>query len=179
VLIRSSFLRLANVALVLLAASLAACSSVKTEAEYPDLERQKTYKNGSLVSDEGGVDVLSKGRKREEDASGIGVNGYLWRAALDTISFMPVLSADPFGGTILTDWYSSADAPGERLKVNVYILDRTLRADGVKVRVFRQVKSAAGDWQDAPTATLTAAKLEDGILTRARELRMLQATSSK
>jgi len=101
----------------------------------------------------------------------LGVNSYLWHATLDTLSFMPLASADPFGGVIITDWYTSPQAQDERLKVTVYILDRHLRADGLKVAVFRQTKSAQG-WADAQVNPETATKLTDAILTRARELRL-------
>jgi hypothetical protein len=101
----------------------------------------------------------------------LGVNSYLWHATLDTLSFIPLASADPFGGVVITDWYSAPEAPNERMKVTVYILDRNLRADGLKVAVFRQTKSNEG-WVDAQVAADTATKLEDAILTRARELRL-------
>jgi hypothetical protein len=82
---------------------------------------------------------------------------------------MPLASADPFGGVIITEWYSAADAPDERLKVTIYILDRRLRADGVRVSVFKQVRQ--GDqWLDAPVAADTAPKIENAILTRARQM---------
>ena len=77
----------------------------------------------------------------------LGVNSYLWHASLDTLSFMPLASADPFGGVIITDWYSAQNAPDERLKVTVYILDRHLRADGLKVAVFRQTRTAGSAGQ--------------------------------
>jgi len=101
----------------------------------------------------------------------LGVNSYLWHAALDTMSFMPLASADPFGGVIITDWYVAPGAPDERLKVTIYIMDRNLRADGLKVVVFRQTR-ASNVWQDAAPSPDTAHKLEDSILTRARELRL-------
>jgi len=101
----------------------------------------------------------------------LGVNSYLWHATLDTLSFIPLASADPFGGVVITDWYSAPQVPGERMKVTVYILDRNLRADGLKVAVFRQVKGTDG-WTDAQVAADTSTKLEDAILTRARELRL-------
>ena len=111
------------------------------------------------------------------DGRSIGVNSFLWRASLDTISFMPVSSADPFGGVIITDWYSAGEAPNERFKLNVYILGRALRADGVRVAVFRQVRDSAGAWRDMALSDVTATKIEDSILTRARQLRneILQA----
>lgn len=111
------------------------------------------------------------------DGRSIGVNSFLWRASLDTISFMPVNSADPFGGVIITDWYSAGEAPNERFKLNIYILGRALRADGVRVAVFRQMLSSQGGWRDVAVDDSTATKIEDSILTRARQLRneVLQA----
>jgi hypothetical protein len=101
----------------------------------------------------------------------LGVNSYLWHASLDTLSFLPLASADPFGGVIISEWYVAPNAPDERLKVTIYIMDRTLRADGLKVVVFRQIRNASG-WADAQPSPDTAHKLEDSILTRARELRL-------
>ena len=101
----------------------------------------------------------------------IGVNSYLWHASLDTLSFLPLASADPFGGVIISEWYVAPSSPNERLKVTIYIMDRALRADALKVVVFRQVANN-GTWQDAQPSPDTAHKLEDSILTRARELRL-------
>jgi len=101
----------------------------------------------------------------------LGVNSYLWHASLDTLSFLPLVSADPFGGVIISEWYVAPTSPDERLKVTVYIMDRTLRADGLKVVVFRQTR-AGNVWQDSTPSPDTAHKLEDSILTRARELRL-------
>jgi hypothetical protein len=101
----------------------------------------------------------------------LGVNSYLWHASLDTLSFLPLVSADPFGGVIISEWYVAPTSPDERLKVTIYIMDRALRADGLKVVVFRQVR-AGNVWQDAVPSPDTAHKLEDSILTRARELRL-------
>jgi len=102
---------------------------------------------------------------------GIGVNSFLWRASLDTISFMPVNSADPFGGVIITEWHSQPQAPNERFKLNVFVLDKTLRADGIRVAVFRQVQNRQGLWKDAAVPGETGTKIEDAILIRARQLR--------
>jgi Domain of unknown function (DUF3576) len=101
----------------------------------------------------------------------LGVNSYLWHASLDTLSFLPLLSADPFGGVIISEWYVAPTSPDERLKVTIYIMDRALRADALKVVVFRQVRNGT-IWQDATASPDTAHKLEDSILTRARELRL-------
>jgi hypothetical protein len=100
----------------------------------------------------------------------IGVNSYLWRAALETVSFAPLLQADSNGGVIVTDWYANPQNPGERIKVTVSILDQDLRADAVRVAASREV-SQGGAWVDAPVQAATVQRLEDIILTRARELR--------
>lgn len=117
------------------------------------------------------TDVGTTAISSESGQRTLGVNSYLWHATLDTLSFMPLQSEDPFGGVIITDWYTSPQTPAERVKVTVYILDRRLRADGLKIAVFRQTKSAEG-WADAQVNPETATKLTDAILTRARELRL-------
>ncbi|MEE4315486.1 MAG: DUF3576 domain-containing protein [Erythrobacter sp.] len=100
----------------------------------------------------------------------IGVNAYLWRAALDTVSFAPLLQADSNGGVIVTDWYANPSNPNERVKVTVTILDQDLRADALRVAASRQVNEA-GNWVEAPVQAATVQKLEDIILTKARDLR--------
>ncbi len=139
---------------VLSALLLAACGSSSDDTDMPDTTTGSTAISGTS----GGRAVL-------------GVNSFLWHASLDTISFMPLKSADPFGGVILTDWYSDPSDPNERMRVTVYILDRRLRADGLKVTAFRQTRSA-NDWVDAQVNPDTANKIENAILTRARELRL-------
>ena len=100
----------------------------------------------------------------------IGVNSYLWRASLDTLSFMPLLQTDSNGGVIVTDWFSRSENPGERVKVTVTILDQDLRADALRVAASRQVAQGSA-WVDAPVQAATVQKLEDIILTKARDLR--------
>jgi len=100
----------------------------------------------------------------------IGVNSYLWRAALDTVSFMPLAQADSNGGVIVTDWYVNPNSPAERMKLTVSVLDQDLRADALRVAASRQVNQN-GQWVDAPVAAATVQKLEDIILTKARDLR--------
>jgi hypothetical protein len=100
----------------------------------------------------------------------IGINAYLWRAALDTVAFMPLLQTDSNGGVIVTDWYVNPGSPGERMKLTVTILDRDLRADAVRVAASRQLLQS-GQWIDAPVQAATVQKLEDIILTKARDLR--------
>ena len=100
----------------------------------------------------------------------IGVNSYIWRATLDTLSFMPLVNADSNGGVVVTDWYVNPNAPSERMKLTVSILDQDLRADAVRVAASRQVNQG-GQWIDAPVQAATTQKLEEIILTKARDLR--------
>jgi len=100
----------------------------------------------------------------------IGVNSYLWRASLDSLSFMPLLQTDSAGGVIVTDWYANPGNPGERVKVTVAILDQDLRADALRVAASRE-RMVGGTWITAPVQAATVQKLEDIILTRARDLR--------
>jgi hypothetical protein len=108
----------------------------------------------------------------DQAQAGIGVNSYLWRASLDTLSFLPLSSADPWGGIIVTDWYENPQHPGERFKATVYILDTRLRADALNVQVFKQTKDAGGNWADTPVSGQTEQDLENSILTKARQLRL-------
>jgi hypothetical protein len=100
----------------------------------------------------------------------LAVNSYLWRAAVDTVSFAPLLQANPSSGVIITDWYTNPKAPGERVKLTVAVLDPDLRADALRVSAAREVYQN-GTWVDAPVSAATVQKLEDIILTRARDLR--------
>lgn len=160
---------------------LSACGtdSVETEAKYPSgLDRTTTgddiYGKKESVFGDGGLNIFGGKDKGADDGStGIGVNSFLWRASLDTVSFMPLASADPFGGVIITDWYTAPEKPDERFKINVFILDKQLRSDGISVKVFRQ-EQRGGHWQDSTVADNTAQQLEDAILTRARQLRVAQ-----
>ena len=124
---------------------------------------------GSLPNPLGGK---SSKKVSNDSAAALAVNGYLWRASLDTLAFMPLASADPYGGVIITDWYINPEKPDERFKCTVYILDSRLRADGLNVAVFKQNKDASGAWVDAPSATQTETDIENSILTRARQLRL-------
>jgi predicted small secreted protein len=121
-----------------------------------------------------GCNTFGGNKKAERAAAAVqspnmGVNSYLWRASLETLNFMPLEQVDPFGGVIVTDWYASAEAPNERFKANVYILDTALRADALKASIFKQTRDAGG-WNDAAVDADTARQIENAILTRAREL---------
>ena len=117
---------------------------------------------------------LGGGNDREDEAAAqgqIGVNSFLWRASLDTLNFMPLASEDPYGGVIITDWYTDPQRPAERFKATVYILDTRLRADALNVSIFREINQG-GAWTAANVDPATAIQIENAILTRARQLRL-------
>ena len=165
-------------------ASLTACGGDPSAIKERDMDRGKAGKvdsaqglggqnreNGTLFGP-GGL-FGSKGEKKDTPDSGVAVNAFLWRASLDTINFIPLVSADPFGGVIITDWYTPAETPNERMKIQVTILDRELRADGVRVSVFKQQTAPkGGNWVDAQVDPRTQIDIENAILTRARQLRI-------
>jgi len=158
---------------------LSACSGLpKGEAKFPTgADRSTTggdiYAEPKSIFGRDGLELFGGKKKNAADdgSTGIGVNSFLWRASLDTVSFMPLASADPFGGVIITDWHSEPTTPNERFKVNVFILDKQLVSTGVQVKVFREVKSG-NNWKASTVASDMGTKLEDAILTRARQLRV-------
>ena len=159
-------IRFAFAALVVIPV-LGACSS--------DEVRRGTESNigsGSLSSKS---TVRPEGQRRVFTRQGAGeklrVNGFLWRAALDSVAFMPLASADPYGGVIITDWYAPPESPNERFKLTVQVSGAELRSSGVKVSVFKQQRKEKGDWASAEVAKNTAIDLENVILARARDLR--------
>lgn len=161
-----------NIFLLLGVATLLTSCSTMPEAEDDEIitKRERKYKGyGKFFGEEallfGGDDHAKK------PDVGIGVNSYLWKASLDTLSFMPLKSVDPFGGVILTEWYVPKDSPNERVKVDVRILDRVLRADGLSLSIFRQ-EYKKGRWVTAGVSPSTKRDIEDAILTRARQLKV-------
>lgn len=161
---------------------LGACAYADPNTQYPSDYNRRANRTGTggayddpgSILGPGGLTLFGDGEEEQPggQGAGIAVNSYLWRASLDTISFMPLASADPFGGVIITDWYNPPESQSERFKVTVYILGRDLRADGVRAAVFRQEQNGAGEWVDTAVAPTTATDLENAILTRARQLRV-------
>lgn len=148
-----------GLALSLVLASLGACASQP--------------KSAGVANDGGflGLGNNSAAKAKKADAqNAIGVNAYLWRATLDTVSFMSLRSADPWGGVVITEWYADPQKPDERFKIDVYIMDSRLRADALAVSVFKEVL-VGEQWQKADVSAQTQADIENTILTRARELR--------
>ena len=171
----------ASIFAALLSASLvlAACSQSRPVAddEYSNDYRTKGPERGKMGGEQGLIlGIGGKSVDTGDQAGGaLGVNAYLWRAALDTLAFMPLSSADPFGGVIITDWYSPPGSQAERFKATAYILGRQLRTDGIRLSVFRQVEQG-GRWVDAPVSPTTNGEIEDKVLARARELRSQTAS---
>ncbi|MBW4036968.1 MAG: DUF3576 domain-containing protein [Proteobacteria bacterium] len=161
--------------LAVAALGLASCSSSKplTSAQINNPQTQYTPPAmnhpggglGNLLTLGGGGHAAPAG-----SATGVAVNAYLWRASLDTLSFMPLASADPFAGVIITDWYSPPATPNERFKATAYVLGSMLSANDVKVSIFRQIRQG-GDWVDQPVDPATANGIEDRILARAAQLK--------
>ncbi len=139
-----------------------------------DSAKVRPIADNSKVGGEPGL-VYGNGKGTAAAPEQVGVNAYLWRGALDTLAFMPLASADPFGGVIITDWYQPPSATGERFKATAFILGRQLRTDGVRVSIFRQVMQG-GQWVDAPVNPTTTSEIENKVLLRARELRAQTAS---
>lgn len=157
-------------------AGLISCSGVKVEDDY--LGSQEDERRERLGSLGGGGGLISFGGKKKTSQSrgnsgGIGINKFLWRASLDTISFMPLTSADPFGGVIITDWYEDSEAKGSRFKVNIIISSASLKSDSVKVSAFKQnFDKDLKLWSDSSLDKEVATQIENKILTRARQLKV-------
>lgn len=183
--------RLSLSAILLSGFILSACEGVKVEEAKPRVNEQRekireqsgTFHGNpkgfvlySTKEQEGGG-LLGGGASRDSSASGgtLAANAYLWQASLESLDFMPLLQADSRGGVIISDWYAPPETPDERFKITVYILDQALRADALKVAVFRQTNGDTG-WVDAAVDEGTAAGLESNILKRARELRLASSS---
>jgi hypothetical protein len=180
----SGLRKAAVISSAVLTLALAGCGSSGSSDSYrtsPDYRAQspgEADKRETIFSEGGIGNINLFGGDKEGRDGAVAVNAFLWRASLDTLSFLPLASVDPFGGVIITEWYAPPETPDERFKVNVYILGRTLRADGLKVSVFRQTTDGSGRWSDAAVGADVAREFEDAVLTRARQLR-LQAVAEK
>jgi hypothetical protein len=176
--------------IVTASALLAGCGGAKTNPTDPGYIGQQgpnsggDMPGGSILGDSNLTFGTAKQRPGDAGPGGaaggggaLGVNAYLWRGALDTLSFMPLASADPFGGVIITDWYTPPTSSNERFKATAYILGRELRSDGVRVSIFRQVLQD-GHWVDASVSPVTVGEIENKVLSRARELREQSVANS-
>ena len=161
---------------VLLGLVLSSCSNVQTESKAPvEKDDKRKLGFGSIA----GEDFLTFGgpKKQGSSAPNATVNKYLWKASLQTLEFMPLASVDAVGGVVVTDWYTSAQAPKEKLKVSVYIYGNVLRTDAVKVVVYKQIQNATGAWVQAATDEKIGVDLENIILSKARQLKIQDSKS--
>jgi len=151
--------------------ALSACgSSHPTTATVNNYQTQYLPGAQATANDHPLFQLGGGSKSSSQQGTGIQVNAYLWRATLDTLSFMPLASADPFGGVIITDWYSPPATPNERFKANAYILSQQMTANAIQVTLFHQILEN-GQWADAPVDPNTESGLEDRILSRAADLR--------
>ena len=140
--------------------------------------REREAERGQGDSDDESIidsmfgNIFEGDSKNNNGGAGIAVNSYLWRASLDTLSFMPLLSADPFGGVIITDWHSNSETSKEKFKIVAYILGTELRVDGIKIAVFKKIKDENGNWVDNKSNKSLQNKVEDAILTKARKYKI-------
>ncbi len=167
-----------SVFLLVCVLGLSACQNAKPQYEGPS-DKERFDKFGTIDGNDGFTLFDSGDRPRNAGGGELGVNAFLWRASLETINFMPLTQADPFGGTIITDWYTPPATPAERVKLTVFITDRALRADALKVQIFRQEQTPDGQWRDVASSSDAQRKLEDTILARARQIRIQQSEQSQ
>ena len=167
--------KLVSIPALILVILLTACA---TEAEYEhdtitlDNETIDLSKRETVFGTGGGIEFGgSSANTAPESGGGIGVNAFLWRASLDVLSLWPITSADPFGGVIITDCYAPPEVPNEKFKFNIFILDRVLRADGVRVSIFKQTQDPSGEWHQTAIQPETLTQVENAILTRAQQFR--------
>lgn len=160
------FIRLHSVLSLTLCTTLlvSACSGLKTTST------EEVEGPVSIITGKPGGIKLSELNKKDRPDVGMPVNALLWRAALDVASFVPLDDVDTFGGSIVTEWHQPQEKPEKRLKITIFILGLELRSDAVKVQAYTQ-KKLGNDWVDTGRDAALAVKLEDLILTRAREIR--------
>ena len=165
---------LTRTAIVSIVLSTTGCSTLPfSDNDNYGLGEIQTISSSSVDRSEAPPSVTSSQTANAAKAGqGVGVNGYLWRACLDILSFMPLTSADPFGGVVITDWYSPPNTPLTRFKATAYILSSSLQSDALKIAVFRQVRGENGEWIESEVNRNVAVDLENTVLARARELKV-------
>ncbi|MEK6734263.1 MAG: DUF3576 domain-containing protein [Pseudomonadota bacterium] len=172
--------------LMILLALITACNGMQVDRDYKDYHpqvgedlRESKMKSIITKTDEP-VIIYSNKKSSSETGTATGMAGsYLWKAAIETISFMPLISSDSNGGTIITDWYVSSESPNEEFKFNIFILSPELQIDSVKVTAFRQIRNSGGQWNAAPISKEIARNVEDNILKRAISMRVKSEGSKK
>ena len=166
--------------LLLLAFILVACGKPEIVADYPEPRPEGNTGTSSVLDNfpraKGALGVSIGGANNQATnntnaaTTANSVSPDLWRASLDTLSFLPLSTADQNGGVIITDWYEDTAAPNTRFKINVIISGRALRSDNLRLSVFREIRDESGAWRTSATANDPLPRqLENIILTRARD----------
>ncbi|MDP1723882.1 MAG: DUF3576 domain-containing protein [Alphaproteobacteria bacterium] len=150
--------------------TLSACTNPKIENTYPSSHKD-LYRFGSILGSQGiKIGGINDDKKIDENA--IKVNRYLWHASLDVLSsILPITSADPYAGAIITDWHTLVENPNEMFKIVVTIDSKELRADALSLKIYKKVKNLMDKWQNSNVSKDTIAYFENAILSRASELR--------
>ena len=136
-----------------------------------EVAENKLQSGGGLFGKKGGLDLLNQDKKTASIGVGMPINPYLWKASLETISFMPLSSADPFAGLIITDWYSQNNA-NERCKINIFIRGVELKTSNLKVNSFCQTLSDTNNWIGDESDIEINAQIENAILNKAKKLKL-------
>ena len=136
-----------------------------------EVAENKIASGGGLFSKKGGIDLLNQDKQTASIGVGMPINPYLWKASLETINFMPLSSADPFAGLIITDWYSQNNT-NERCKINIFIKGVELKTSNLKVNSFCQTLSDTNNWVSNETDIKVNAQIENAILNKAKKLKL-------
>ncbi len=136
-----------------------------------EVAENKLQSGGGLFGKKGGLDLLNQNKQTASIGVGMPINPYLWKASLETINFMPLSSADPFAGLIITDWYSQNNT-NERCKINIFIRGVELKTSNLKVNSFCQTLSDKNNWVSNETDIKINAQIENAILNKAKKLKL-------
>ena len=136
-----------------------------------EVAENKIASGGGLFGKKGGIDLLNQDKQTASIGVGMPINPYLWKASLETINFMPLSSADPFAGLIITDWYSQNNT-NERCKINIFIRGVELKTSNLKVNSFCQTLSDTNNWVSNETDIQVNAQIENAILNKAKKLKL-------
>ncbi len=136
-----------------------------------EVAENKLRTGGGLFGKKGGIDLLNENNQTASIGVGMPINPYLWKASLETINFMPLSSADPFAGLIITDWYSQNNT-NERCKINIFIKGIELKTSNLKVNSFCQTLSDKNNWVSNETDIKINAQIENAILNKAKKLKL-------
>ena len=138
-----------------------------------DDAQNRLITGGGLFGKKASINLLGGETNSQQTTVGMGlpINPFLWRASIETISFMPLASTDPFAGTIITDWYTAQNSLGERCKLNIFINGADMKTENLKVSSFCQLLKN-NQWVNSPSNSEDNIKLENAILNKAKKLKL-------